>query len=61
MRLLHEQGFQGLRRNLQDAPGLAQQAALLGLGHVPVPAGDGNAGLLAQLREPAELVVDKGL
>ena len=59
--LVDEQGFQGLRRNLQNAPGLAQQAALLGLGHVPVPAGDGNAGLLAQLREPAELVVDKGL
>ena len=59
--LVDHQRFQRLGRDLQDAPGLFQQAALLRLRDVAVPARHGNARLLAQLGEPAELVVDQRL
>ena len=57
--LVDQQCLQGFRRDLEDAGGMLQQLLLFGGRRVPVPAGDGNARLLAQLVQPAELVVDQ--
>ena len=59
--LVDHQRFQGFRRDLKDAGGLPDQFSLLRLRRVPVPAGHGNPGLLAQLVQPPELVVDERL
>ena len=59
--LIDHKGFQRLRRNLQDAGGVLQKLSLLRLRGVPVPRCDSDALLLAELREPPELVVDEGL
>ena len=56
-----QQRFQGFRGNLQNAGGFLQELPLACLGDIPVPAGHGDSRLPAQLLQPAELIVDKGL
>ena len=59
--LVDEQGFQRLGRDLQNAGWLFEQLPLLRLIGVPVPTGDGDALLLAQLVQAPKLVVDERL
>ena len=59
--LAQQQRFQRFRRDLQNARGFFQQLPFSGLGRIPVPAGDGDPLLLAQLAEAPELVVDQRL
>ena len=56
-----QHGLQGFRRDLQDAGGLLHQLPLVGIGDVPVPVPDGDPGLVQQVVEPQELVVDQSL
>ena len=59
--LVDHQRLQRLRRDLQDAGRLAQQPALLGVRHIPMPARHLDPGFLAQLAQPSELIVDERL
>ena len=59
--LVDEQRFQRLGGDLEDARRFPQQLPFPGLRCVAVPPRDADAGLLAQLVQPSELVVDEGL
>ena len=57
----HEQRLERFRRDLQDAGGSLHELGLVRGRDVPVPVPHVDAGLLAEVRETVELVVDEGL
>ena len=59
--LSQKQSFQGFRRNLQNAGRMFQKLLFMGRRHVAVPVPDGNAGLLTEIIQTSELVVDQRL
>ena len=59
--LVDHQGFQRFRGDLQDPGRLSQKFSLPGLRHISVPAVYGYVFLLAELVQPAELVIDQCL
>ena len=59
--LVQQQRLERLGRDLQDAARALHEPVLVALRHIAVPVPDGDLRLLAQLRQPLELVVDKRL
>ena len=58
--LVHQQGLQRFRRDLQDPGRILQQFVFVGLGNIPVPVPDGDLGLLAKIVQTLELIIDEG-
>ena len=58
---VHEQGLEGLRRDLQDARGALHQLCLVAGRDVPVPVPDGDVRPCAEVGQAVELVVDERL
>ena len=56
-----QQGFQRLRRNLQNSLRMLQKAVFVRSGRIPVPFANGQSGLLQQIFQSFELIVDQCL
>ena len=56
---VQQQRFEGFRRDLENAGGVAEQSVLMGLRDIAVPVPDRNFRLPAEVVEPLELVVDE--